>query len=324
MSNRKSFLKYEHFDSILAHDCVSDLMTTPPLTLHEDSTMAEAKALMRDHRISGVPIVDEIGTLMGLISIENLIIALEKGKMDDPIKKHMIIDTVCLTEDMTITTVIEYLMTYDYGRYPVLDQDDKVVGIVTNGDLVQHILERLGTVYLHNKRREETLAPSRYILTGECQTDECFSFDIDTTDLDLAGQASTQFKKHLVAHGLPSDVIRRASIALYEAEVNVVLHGGGNGEIRTYLKDDILFIIVSDTGPGIENIELAMQPGYTTASDSVRERGFGAGMGLANIKKYSDKLVVLSSEVGVKIEMVFVVEDSQTPDLDPPKEGDTG
>jgi len=205
-------------------------------------------------------------------------------------------------------------MTYSFGRYPVIDGEDRVVGVVTNGDLILHILERLGNVYLHNKKREEILGPSKYLLSpGRFSSDEClrhgiFSFHIDTDDLDRAGEGSQLFKRHLQEHNLPADIIRRASIALYEAEVNVVLHAQGKGEIVSCIEENQLYIRIADDGPGIENIELAMQPGFTTATDEVRARGFGAGMGLANIKKYTDKVVILSSDNGVKMEMVVVLD----------------
>jgi anti-sigma regulatory factor (Ser/Thr protein kinase)/predicted transcriptional regulator len=269
--------------------------------------VSEAKVLMRDHRISGVPIVDKEMRLVGLISLENIIIALENNHMDEPIEKHMVDDVVFLTEDMDVTTVVEYLMTYNFGRYPVVDMGNRVVGVLTNGDLALHILERLGNVYLHEKKREEILRPGSCLLSLDSFIDEdCFSYRIESTDIDRAGEGATLFKSFLQERGFPQVDTRRASISLYEAEVNVVLHAHGKGEIRAYLKEGQVFILVTDKGPGIDDIELAMQPGYTTASDEVRERGFGAGMGLDNIKKFSDKLIILSSHSGVKMEIVIV------------------
>lgn len=301
--------KYEFFDSLLLNDRVSDLMTTSPIVLHEHGTMADAKVTMRDHRISGIPIVDAEGHLLGLISLENIIIALEKGQMEDPIEKHMVKDVITLNHDMNVTRVIEYFMSYNYGRYPVVDDEGIVVGIVTNGDVILHIFERLGTVYLHNKRRDEILTPTKYLLNPERFVSEnCFTFVIDSDDYERAGEGSTLFKRHLIECGLPPEVIRRASIALYEAEVNVVIHAHGKGEIKAYIEEDSLYIMITDSGPGIENVEMAMKPGYSTASDEIRSKGWGAGMGLANIKKYTDKMIILSSSNGVKMEMTLLYE----------------
>jgi len=307
---KKYHIQYEHFDSLLAHDRVSSFMSAPPITLKKDAVMADAKAIMRDYRISGIPIVDKEEILIGLISLEDIIIALENGYIDEPVHKHMVKDIVTLSEDTNISTVIEYLMTYSYGRYPVVDKKGKILGVVTNIDMIIHILERLGNVYLHNKRRDEILARSRYLLSPEPSgKDRCFSYNIESKDLDIAGEGATLFKKYLQQHNISPNIIRRASIALYEAEVNVVLHATGKGRIKGYLKNDHLVILVSDNGPGIDNIEEAMQPGFTTASDEIRERGFGAGLGLSNIKKYTDKLSILSSKTGLKMEMVMIIGD---------------
>jgi len=214
---------------------------------------------------------------------------------------------VSLRDTMNVTKLVECLMTYNYGRYPVLDKDDKVVGILTRGDVIQHVLERLGNVYLHDKRRDEILAPTPYLFTpGSDGADQCFVYYIDSNDLDRAGEGSTLFKSYLLKQGFPPEDSRRASIALYEAEINVVLHAGGKGKITAHLNDNQLFVVVSDEGPGIDDIELAMQPGYSTASDEVRTRGFGAGMGLANIKRYTDKLIILSGNAGLKMEMMII------------------
>ncbi|UCF49743.1 MAG: CBS domain-containing protein, partial [Thermoplasmatales archaeon] len=265
-------------------------MTTPPITLKKDVTLAAAKALMRDHKISGIPIVDERGVLIGIISIENIIIALEKGYINDPIEKHMVKKVVYLYNDMAVSTAMGFLMNHDFGRYPVINRDQMVVGIVTKADLMQHMYERLGQIYMHNKRRDQVLTPVDFLIDQETPEskeyrDRLFSYTIENQDLDNAGQGSTQFKKFLQERNFPPDATRRASIALYEAEVNVVLHAKGKGLIKAFLEKNQIYIVIVDSGPGIDDIDLAIQPGYTTATDEVREKGFGAGMGLANIIK---------------------------------------
>jgi CBS domain-containing protein len=303
----KRLVKFELYDSLLYADRVSDFMSQPPLTIGQDACMRDAKQLMRDHRISGLPVVDEAGRLVGLVSIENIIISLERNQISDPIEKHMVRNIVSLRDTMNVTKLIECLMTYNYGRYPVLDKDDKVVGVLTRGDVIQHVLERLGNVYLHDKRRDEILAPTPYLFSqATAEPDQCFVYHINSRDLDRAGEGSTLFKSFLQKQGFPAEDARRASIALYEAEINVVLHAHGQGKIAAHLNDNQLFVVVSDKGPGIDDIEMAMQPGYSTASDDVRTRGFGAGMGLSNIKRYTDKLIILSGNAGLKMEMMII------------------
>lgn len=122
------------------------------------------------------------------------------------------------------------------------------------------------------------------------------SYTVDGDDFLLAGEASTSLKRTLKQLGIPSDIIRKIAIAMYEAEMNMVLHANG-GVIDVEILPDKVYIVLKDEGPGIENLNLAMQEGYSTASHEIRELGFGAGMGLPNIKKYSDYLNIVS-EVG--------------------------
>ncbi|MBQ7390871.1 MAG: ATP-binding protein [Clostridia bacterium] len=130
-----------------------------------------------------------------------------------------------------------------------------------------------------------------------------FRFDVDGEDFTSAGQASVHVKKNLRQIGIDPETIRRVSIAMYEGEINMVIHaGGGVAEVHVY--DEYIEIILDDRGPGISDIDKAMQEGYSTASDNIRSLGFGAGMGLPNMKKNTDKLDIFSTVgVGTKIVM---------------------
>lgn len=120
-----------------------------------------------------------------------------------------------------------------------------------------------------------------------------FHFDIDGSDFTSAGQASVQVKKNLRQLGLDAETIRKVSVAMYEGEINMVIHaGGGTADINVF--EDYVEIILDDKGPGIKDIEQAMQAGYSTAPDSIRTLGFGAGMGLPNMKKNSDTMEITS------------------------------
>lgn len=114
-----------------------------------------------------------------------------------------------------------------------------------------------------------------------------FKFDVDGENFTSAGQASVQVKKNLRQLGIDPETIRRVSIAMYEGEINMVIHAGG-GEAQVIVSDGSVEIILSDKGPGIANIEQAMQEGFSTAPDNIRSLGFGAGMGLPNMKRYTD------------------------------------
>ncbi|RCX08171.1 anti-sigma regulatory factor (Ser/Thr protein kinase) [Anaerobacterium chartisolvens] len=108
-------------------------------------------------------------------------------------------------------------------------------------------------------------------------------------DFSVAGEASSSVKKTLTHLGILPGIIKKAAIAMYEAEINVVIHAGG-GEADISIDAEKVTIQLKDQGPGIPDLEMAMREGYSTASDSVREMGFGAGMGLPNMKRYADSL----------------------------------
>lgn len=123
-----------------------------------------------------------------------------------------------------------------------------------------------------------------------------FHFVVDGNDFTSAGHASVSVKKNLRQLGLDPETIRKVSIAMYEGEINMVIHAGG-GVADVYVDEQKVTIVLADNGPGIENIDLAMKEGYSTAPDNIRSLGFGAGMGLPNMKRYSDDLK-LESELG--------------------------
>ncbi|MBR6701608.1 MAG: ATP-binding protein [Clostridia bacterium] len=132
-----------------------------------------------------------------------------------------------------------------------------------------------------------------------------FHFDIDGEDFISAGQASIQIKKNLRRIGLDPEIIRRVSIAMYEGEINMVIHAkGGEADVKLY--EDRIEIILADKGPGIKNIDEAMQEGFSTASDTIRSLGFGAGMGLPNMKRYSDEMEI-NTEIGVGTTVRMVI-----------------
>lgn len=122
-------------------------------------------------------------------------------------------------------------------------------------------------------------------------------YHVEGGDLSQAGEASSKMKMSLRRLGLSPDAIRRASICMYEGEINMVIHANG-GEVTVEVGLDEIDITLADTGPGIPDVDQAMEEGYSTAGDVARDLGFGAGMGLPNMKRYSDAMTV-ESTVGV-------------------------
>lgn len=130
------------------------------------------------------------------------------------------------------------------------------------------------------------------------------SYEIEANDFDRAGEVSSKLKNILKQLGLNSKIIRKIAVAAYEAEINVIIHSDG-GRMETLINKDEIEILFIDRGPGIKDISLAMTEGYSTASNQVRELGFGAGMGLPNIRRCSDDMKIESSEDGTILTMLF-------------------
>ena len=124
-----------------------------------------------------------------------------------------------------------------------------------------------------------------------------FHFNIDGEDFTSAGKASVQVKKLLRQLSFDAETIRRVSVAMYEGEINMVIHANG-GRADVVVWDEKIEVILADTGPGIPDVALAMQEGYSTARENIRSLGFGAGMGLPNMKKYTDSMEI-ETELGV-------------------------
>ncbi len=291
---------------------ITEIMTPNVVSIKPDRTLKQVKEILRIKRISGLPVVDEERRLVGIVSIEDIIKALENGYINDKVENRMTKNVVYLNNTDTLKDAIEVFEKYSYGRYPVVDKDMKLVGIVTKMDVLTAILTRLGLVYLHDERRREVLESKDYygrsLITGETldKAGADFVFLIDYFDINLAGIGASKLRQFLLSKGVDEETARRVAIATYEAETNVVIHSGSTGVIYCFIRPDTIYARVEDSGKGIEDIELAMKEGYSTAPDYVRELGFGAGMGMANMKRCSDNMVVMSKVgAGVVVEMEF-------------------
>jgi len=138
-----------------------------------------------------------------------------------------------------------------------------------------------------------------------------YSYAISGDDLSLAGKASTEVKKILARLGVPPDSIKRTAIAMYEGEMNMVIHAGG-GRADVDITPAGIEVILEDNGPGIPDIDLAMSEGYSTAPEWIREQGFGAGMGLPNMKRNSDEFGITSTMgAGTRIRLLIRLPNGQ-------------
>lgn len=274
---------------------VEQAMTSAVITVAPDSTMADLRDVLRHNRISGSPVVHE-DRLVGIVSIEDLIEALAAGEMRATVAEKMTANPVTLRVDEPLVHAVSKFSHLRFGRFPVVDRDGRLVGILTQGDVVRAMLRQLEVDY-----REEEIHRYRasHIFEDIIADDIAlvFGYRVTSGDIGRAGGASSGLKRALSRLGLHPQVIRRVVVATYEAEMNMVIFTDG-GEIVAEVRPDRVRIEALDKGPGIPNIEQAMQPGWSTAPPWVQEMGFGAGMGLPNIKACSDEME-LNSKVGV-------------------------
>jgi len=265
---------------------IKDVMTRAVITGSPGQTLRHLQNIMRENRITGVPIV-EGSRLAGMVSIHDIIEALDKGLIDRPAGERMTRDVVALQDDMPLSFAISYLNKYHFGRYPVLSKNRELVGIISSVDVVRSLLVEMNREIM---RLEKMQAKEGGGISSAFTEME---FNVARYDFEMAGRASTEIKKSLKQRGIDPKIIRRVAIASYELEINIVAHSSG-GAIRCSILPDKVSIVATDAGPGIADVNQALQEGWSTASEYVRSLGFGAGMGLANTKRVSDEFSIQS------------------------------
>ncbi len=273
---------------------VRDAMTRPPVTAGPGDSLRTIQHLMKSHRISGMPILQD-GVPVGLVSIEDIINALDQGHVNDPAERWMTRNLVTLRDHFSLVRAVAEFDRHGFGRFPVLNSAGELVGVITRGDITSCLMQHL------EKRAEEVAAREAAQVTGQANDSELaepvvLRAEVKAGDYDSAGKVSQRMRQILRMRGVDPDIQRRAAIVAYEAETNIIIHSIG-GDLSVAVTPGKVVIEATDRGPGIENIELAMQEGWSTAGPLARELGFGAGMGLPNIRKCSDKFEI-KSEMG--------------------------
>jgi CBS domain-containing protein/anti-sigma regulatory factor (Ser/Thr protein kinase) len=267
---------------------IEEVMTRNVITVTPQTSMAELREVLREHRISGTPVMQN-GELVGIISVEDLIKALAGGEMEATVGEKMIPNPVALHADEAVVIAVDYFAKYDFGRFPVIDEKGRLVGILTRGDIIEGLLKKLEVEYHEEEIRRYRVSHIFEDIVSN-RTSLILRYDVVARDFDQAGEASSKIKHALSRLGVSPQIVRRAAIAAYEAEMNIVLHTDKGGEIVTEIQPGQIVIRAVDTGPGIPDIEQAMQPGFSTAPEWIRELGFGAGMGLTNIQRCADEM----------------------------------
>jgi len=278
---------------------IKDVMSSAVISARSTDTIRRIQSIMRENYISGLPISDE-RELLGIVSIEDIIKALEGGYIDEPAEPYMTKNVIVLQDDMPLSFAISYLNKYRYGRFPVLNKNKELVGIISSKDVVKSLLVEMNREVMRLEKMHNKEAHAQDKFTE-------MEFTTVRHDFELAGRASTEIKKALKKREIDPKIIRRVAIASYELEINQVVHSLG-GTISCTIQPDKVIVVAADNGPGIKDINLVLQEGWSTADEWIRSLGFGAGMGLPNTKRVSDEFYIESTpDVGTTVRSVVYI-----------------
>ncbi|MEW6096400.1 MAG: CBS domain-containing protein [bacterium] len=286
---------------------VGDVMIKDVITVSPENLIVDLREILRDKRISGTPVIDK-GKLVGVISIEDFIKCLANGQINATISEKMTKNIEILYEDEPLIHAINKFDRFGYGRFPVIRRKNgKLVGIITKGDIIHGLLRRLEDEFYEEEIKHLRASHIFEDIIAN-KTSIVLQYDIIGNDFKQAGEASSALKKTLARLGIYPHIVRKVAIATYEAEMNIVIFTN-KGEVIANIQPKQIKIEAIDSGPGIPDIEKAMQPGFSTAPEWIRELGFGAGMGLNNIQKCADKMR-LKSKVGkgTKLEIIINID----------------
>ena len=271
-------------DVMRNHDIISVART---------DSMRFAQNLMKRNHISGVPVL-EGSRLFGIISVNDIIKALEGGWIQDPCQKHMATNLVVLEEDMPLAFAIKFFQNYTFGRFPVLNKNRDLVGIVSQRDVTRVLMKELSAELARLEgKNSPAQQPQPQPGEGALPYYSMRQFVVVRNDLQNAGKAANEIKRMMAEAGIEKRIIRRVAVAAYELEINICIHSLG-GSLTFILDTEKATLIAKDKGPGIEDVEWACRDGTSTANDWIRSMGFGAGMGLANSKRVSDMFDIQS------------------------------
>ena len=283
---------------------VSETMTTEVKSATPDMPLSSVLEILRLGRISGVP-VQENNKLVGVLSIEDIVRGMEKDELSAPVRNYMSPKVISVNIYDPIVKAIEFFTEYRVGRLPVVDEKGKLAGIITKGDVTRGILTALQKDYKVEELRVYRASHLFEDITSD-RTSLILRYNIKARDYVNGGQASSNIKRALLRLGASPQLARQCGIAIYEAEMNLIIHSDHGGIIRVQIEPLRILMQTTDTGPGIPNVKLALQAGWSTATQEARDMGFGAGMGLVNIRRCVDRMD-LESTVGKGTKLVMEI-----------------
>ena len=245
----------------------------------------------------------EDGQLIGILSLEDIVRAMEKDELSATVSQYMTQKLITVSSHDSIVRAIQTFTDSRLGRLPVIDENNKLVGMITKGDITRGILTALQKDYKEEEVRKYRASHLFEDIISD-RTTLVLRYNIKAHDFTRGGNASSHIKRALLRLGADPQIARRCGIAVYEAEMNLIIHTTNGGILKLEVESHRITMSTTDDGPGIADIAQVLQPGYSTATEQVREMGFGAGMGLVNIKRCVDKMEI-ESTVGKGTKLVM-------------------
>lgn len=265
----------------------SDIASVTPNTM-----MSELKDAIRENNYACIPVLNG-EKLVGQISIAEYVDWLTSDRGDVPIKEVMNTKYKTLHIDEPVITAIRELDISGLRGLSVVEPStENFLGLICRCTMMEGVLAELDV-----SDKKENAERKTDCLLNNIESKSAvmtLNYNVEAKSLEYGGEVSSSIRADLYKLGLPGSIVRRAAIAAYEAEMNLLSYAGG-GLFTLILNANSLNMKIEDSGPGIPDIEKAMEPGYSTAPDWVRELGFGAGMGLQNIKNCSDNFSINST-----------------------------
>lgn len=287
---------------------VLETMTSDVKTVSPSQPLSTVLEILRTRRISGVP-VEENDRLIGVLSIEDIVRAMGNNDLSAPVIKYMSTTIHTVNEYDPVVKAIETFSKERVGRLPVVNENGKLVGIITKGDINRGFLNALQRDFKTEELRRYRASHLFEDITSD-RTSLILRYNIKARDYVHGGKASSNIKRALVRLGASPQLARQCGIAIYEAEINLIIHTDSGGVIRVQIEPERILMQTTDTGPGIPDLKLAQQAGWSTATQEARNMGFGAGMGLVNIRRCVDRME-LESTVGKGTKLLMEIVLSQ-------------
>lgn len=281
---------------------VREVMTADLRSATPEMPLSKVLDILRVNRISGLPVIED-NQLVGIVSLEDIVRAMEKNDLSKTTGQYMTRDVVAVASHDSIVKAIRTFTDKGLGRLPVVDENRNLVGIITKGDITRGILVALQKDYKEEEVRRYRASHLFEDIISD-RTTLVLRYEIKANDFTQGGKASSYIKRALVRLGADPQIARRCCIAVYEAEMNLIIHTTNGGILKLEVEPHRITMSTTDDGPGIPDVEQVFQPGYSTATDQVREMGFGAGMGLVNMKRCVDT-INLDSTVGKGTKLVM-------------------